>query len=195
MRKAIFLLLLFAMTSCNLFNDIGGIYQFAKCDFRLKSIDNIRLAGIDVQNITNTNQLNPLNLAQLMAAIATNQFPLDFVLNIEIKNPNNQKAVMNSMDWILMIDDIEMTKGHLDRRIEILPNNQIAVMPLNFNIDLKKVLSGKSADAIINFGLNLAGTGNSPSRVALKAKPSILVGNYSIPYPGYITVKQEFGNN
>lgn len=196
MRKNLCIIfLIFILSSCNLFNDIGGIYQFSKCDFRIKSIDNIQLAGVNVQNILNTNQLSPLNIAQLMAAVATNQFPLEFVLNLEVKNPNTQKAVMNSMDWILLIDDIEMTKGRLDKRVEILPNNQIANMPLNFNVDLKKVLSGKSTDAIINFGLNLAGSGNSPSRVSLKAKPSILVGNYNIPYPSYITIKQEFVSN
>jgi len=194
-KSLIIILLILSISSCNLFNDIGGIYQFAKCDFRLKSVENIRLAGVNVQNIINTSQLTPLNIAQLMAAVATNQFPLEFVLNMEIKNPNSKKAIMNSMDWILLIDDIEMTKGKLDKRVEILPNNQTATMPLNFNVDLKKVLSGKSADAIINFGLNLSGSGNSPSRVTLKAKPSILVGNYTIPYPSYITIKQEFGGN
>jgi hypothetical protein len=195
MKKIIFVLLIvITVSSCSIFNDIGGMYNFAKCDFRLKSVENIHLAGVNVQNIANKSQLSPINVAQLIAAVASNQFPLEFVLNMEIKNPNNQKAVMNAMEWILLIDDIEMTKGRLDKRVEIMPNNQIATMPLNFNFDLKKVLSGKSADAIINFGLNLAGAGNSPTRIKLKAKPSMIIGNYSVPYPGYITISQEFGN-
>jgi hypothetical protein len=100
---------------------------------------------------------------------------------------------MNGMEWILLIDDIEMSRGKLDRRIEVMPNNQTAIMPVTLGCDLRKVLSGKSAEAVKNFGFNLAGQGNQPTRIALKAKPSIVIGNMVIPYPDYITIRSQFG--
>jgi len=40
--------------------------------------------------------------------------------------------------------------------------------------------------------LNLADTGNRPTRVSIKVKPTILVGAMEINYPGYFTVKHDF---
>jgi hypothetical protein len=63
------------------------------------------------------------------------------------------------------------------------------------HIDLQKALNGKSADAIINFGMNLAGAGNKPTRFTLQMKPTIIVSGFPITYPGYLNVKTEFGSN
>lgn len=191
--KLTFLALMVIVSSCDVVNNLSSMYNFTKCDFRLSTIDNVRLAGVNVQNITNFSALSILDAARITTAYATNQMPLSFNLNVEVKNPNNQKAVMNGMEWILLIDNIEMTRGNLSRQIEVLPNNQTAIMPLTLSFDLKKVLTGKSADAVANFGMNLAGSGNKPSRVTLKAKPSVVVGGITFPYPDYITIQNQFG--
>jgi hypothetical protein len=51
------------------------------------------------------------------------------------------------------------------------------------------------AEDAVNMGLGLSGSGNKPTRITLKVKPSILVGQTVLRYPGYIKVNQEFGNN
>jgi hypothetical protein len=191
--KLIILSFVILLSSCDVLKEVSSMYNFSKCDFRLNSVDNVRLAGVNVQKVQTLSDLSLFDVAKLTSAVATNQFPLDFTLNVEVKNPNTEKAIMNGMEWILMIDDIEMTRGNLDRRIEVLPNNQNAMMPLTLSFDLNKVLSGKSADAVINFGLNLSGNGNKPTRIALKAKPSVVIGNMTFPYPDYITIRTEFG--
>jgi len=58
--------------------------------------------------------------------------------------------------------------------------------------DLFQVLSSESADAVINFGLNLGGSGNRPTRMMIKIKPSIYIGKKMIAYPGYIKVRNTF---
>ncbi len=191
--KSALLVLMIIVSSCDVVKDISGMYNFAKCDYRLSSVNNVRLAGVNVQNVNNLSALSIMDAARITTAIALNQLPLSFDLNVEVKNPNKEKAVMNGMEWILLIDNIEMTRGNLNHRIEVLPNNQSAMMPLTLSFDLKKVLTGKSADAVANFGMNLSGQGNKPSRIALKAKPSVVVGGITIPYPDYITIQNEFG--
>jgi hypothetical protein len=167
--------------------------NLTKCDFRLESVKNLNLAGINVQGIKKVSDLNLLDAGKLATAVASNQFPLDFTLNIEAKNPNTAAAGISQIDWILLIDDIEMTKGLLDKQVSIPANNGVALIPLQLHFDLKKALSGKSADAILNFGLNLAGSGNKPTRFTLRMKPTINVNGFPITYPGYLDVKTEFG--
>ncbi|MFZ4741280.1 MAG: hypothetical protein ACOYLE_08980 [Bacteroidales bacterium] len=191
--KIIILSLVVFLSSCDLLKEASSMYNFTKCDFRLSSVDNVLLAGINVQTIQKRSELSIFDAAKLTTAFISNQLPLNLTLNVEVRNPNTQKATMNGMEWILLIDDIEMTRGKLDRRIEVMPNNQSTMMPLVLSFDLKKVLAGKSADAVINFALNLLGNGNKPTRIALKAKPSVVIGSMTFPYPDYITIRSEFG--
>ena len=80
----------------------------------------------------------------------------------------------------------------MQQNIQIPANGGTSIIPLTIGINLKEALKDKSGDAIANFGLNLAGAGNKPTRITLKAKPSIMVNGRSIAYPGYLTVENEF---
>ena len=65
--------------------------------------------------------------------------------------------------------------------------------PLLQEADLKQVLSGKSGVALINFSLNLSGSGKKPTRFTIKLKPTVEVSGKSYTYPGFITVNTEYG--
>jgi len=185
--------LLAFFSSCDVLNQVSQMSNLTKCDFRLESVQQLNLAGINVQNVRKMSDLNMFDAAKLASAVASQQFPLDFTLNIEAKNPNTSAAGMTRIDWILLIDDMEMTRGILDQQITIPANNGTAIIPMQMHIDLQKALSGKSADAILNFGMNLAGTGNKPTRFTVQMKPTITVNGFPITYPGYLNIKTEYG--
>jgi hypothetical protein len=187
--------LLIFFTSCDVMQQVSQMNNLTKCDFRLESVQQLNLAGINVQNVKSISDLNMFDAAKIASAVGSQKFPLDFTLNIEAKNPNTTAAGMNHIDWILLIDDIEMTSGILDKQVTIPANNGTTIIPMQMHVDLQKALSGKSADAVINFGLNLAGTGNKPTRFTLKMKPTITVGGFPITYPGYLNIKTEYGVN
>lgn len=182
-------------TSCDVMQQVTQMSNLTKCDFRLESVQQLNLAGINVQNVKSISDLNMIDAAKIASAVGSQQFPLDFTLNIEAKNPNTSAAGMTKIDWILLIDDIEMTRGTLDKQVTIPANNGIAIIPMQMHVDLQEALKGKSADAVINFGMNLAGTGNKPTRFTLQMKPTITIGGFPISYPGYLNVKTEFGVN
>ncbi len=187
-KSLIIISLTILIGSCKQLQQLQNI---AKCEFRLSSVENIRLAGVDVQSLNSINQIGIVDVAKLSTAFLTNEFPLSLKLNIDAKNPNPGAAAITAMDWIFLIDDIEMTRGILNQRYNI-PANQNTIIPLQLNFNLKKVLSGKSQNAVVNFALNIAGTGNKPSRLTLRAKPTISIGAIGIPYPGYINIKTEY---
>jgi hypothetical protein len=198
-RKTIITLLpflfIFGLYSCDVLQQAGRMATFARCEFRLQSVNQLRLAGVQVQNIQSTSELSLLDAAKLTTAIASGSLPLEFILNVEARNPNASQAGMSRMEWILFIDDTEMSRGILEQPVTIPANNGIAVIPMKLNLDLMKVLSGKGKDAILNFGLNLAGAGNKPTRFSMQLKPTIQVASIPVTYPGYITVRTEFSNN
>jgi hypothetical protein len=176
-------------------NQVSQMSNLAKCDFKLQSVQQLSLAGINVQNVKKLSDLSLFDGAKLASAVANQQFPLYFTLNIEAKNPNPNPAGMTKIDWILLIDGVEMTRGILDKQVTIPANNGLAVIPMQMHVDLKKALSGRSADAIINFGMNLSGSGSKPTRFTLQMKPTITIGGFPITYPGYLNVNTEYSSN
>lgn len=183
-------LILLSITSCDVVKQVQQAGNFVTCSFKLKDIQDVRLAGISIQNKSSVTDLNIGDAARIAAALTGGAFPLSFNLNVEAKNSNGSVAGLNRLDWILFIDDIEMVSGTNEEAINI-PANGSTVFPLSMNVDLKKVLTGKSGQAMLNFGLNLAGSNGEPTRIKLKAKPSIMIGNRLVAYPGYITISAD----
>ncbi len=180
--------LLLVFSSCK---ELQQLANMAKCEFKLKSVENIQLAGLNIQNISNVSQFGVADLAKLTTAFLTNEFPLNFKLNMDVNNPNPTAAALTALDWILFIDDIQMTNGILNQKFTV-PANGNTTIPMLLNFDLKKVLSGKSKDALINFALNLAGQNGKPTRLMLKAKPTVNVGGIALQYPSYLSVKTDY---
>lgn len=189
-------LALFSLTlipGCDVLKQATEMVNLSKCEFRLSSVDQLRLAGVNIQQVHKLSDLNLLDAAKITtAAMSGSALPLNFTLNVEVKNPNTATAGLSRLDWILLIDDIEMVSGTNEQRVQIPANGGTAMLPLTIGVDLKQVLKGKSGDAIANFGLNLAGAGNKPTRITLKAKPTIMVGSVPVSYPGYLTIQNEF---
>jgi len=183
-------------SGCEILDQARQVAMLSKCEFKLSSVDQLRLAGVNIQQVRKLTDLNMMDAAKITtAAISGGSLPLNFTLNVEARNPNAATAGLTKLDWILFIDDIQMVSGVNEQRIQIPGNGGTGTIPLTIGVNLKEVLKGKSGDAIANFGLNLAGAGNKPTRITLKAKPTIMVGSQTIAYPGYLTIQNEFTSN
>jgi hypothetical protein len=187
------LILALAFGSCK---SISQGKRFAQCQFRATTMDNMVLAGVALPpNLQDISQLNFLEAAQIMATFSGGgEFPLTFIQNVEVQNPNNEVAAINRLEWILFVDDKEITQGANDQRVEIQPN-AITNMPLSFKIDLRKVINSGAASAFTNLVLNLLKQSKKPSSITLKVKPSFKIAGMMMPYPGYISLTQQFSAN
>jgi len=181
------------LSSCKVAQPTQSALNLASCEFRLLSAEKIIIAGISVDQYSSVRDLGVADFAMIMGALTQPELPLSLQLNIEVKNPNTSSAGINSLEYIIFIDDIQMVEGRYDKPV-IVPASSTTVIPVQLNMELKQALKGKSMDAILNFGFNLAGMGSTPTRFKVKLKPGILIGNTSLYYPGFITVKTEFVN-
>lgn len=175
--------------SCNFLKEISTL---GKCEFRVTTLEDPEIAGVDISQIRSFTDLNFVDMGIISSSFLRGDLPLSFTLNVEVRNPNPAMAALNGLEYIAFIDDMEVARGQLDRRIEIPANGGITTIPLRLNTDLIDILRKDSRQALVNFGLNLADAGNRPTRVSIKIKPTILVGAMEINYPGYFTVKHDF---
>jgi len=181
----------FIYQSCDI---LQQMITFTKCEFKMNSLTNATVANVQVQNKKSFTDLTLMDAANVTKTLLGGSLPLNFDLNIEVKNPNTSAASMQKMEWKAFIDDIEMAQGVMNQQIAIQPGGS-QVIPLKVSIDLKKILNNKTKDALLNFGFNLADAGNYPTRVKLDIKPTVYIGSFPLEYPGYFTLKKDFGAN
>ena len=187
------LLLLLPFTGCNVARQAQQASNLVNCEFRILAVRDVNLAGVQLQNIKSVNDLNIGDVARIMGGLASPVFPLSLLLDLEAHNPNANEAGLNRLEWILFIDDIQMTSGILDQPVSI-PANGTLNIPVQLGVDIKQALSGKSGDVMLNFCMNLAGVGNTPTRFKIKLKPTVIVAGTAITYPGYITVNTTYNS-
>jgi len=181
-------MLIFSLAGCTQLLELS---RMRECTFKFKDVSNVRLSNINIQNVSSFSSLRFADAAKLLASYTSGNLPLTFTLNLEAKNPNTMKASMNGLEWIAIIDDIEIAKGNVSQNIVIPANNVATAIRISVSVNLLEVLSGKSKSAILDFGIGLAGAGNTNSRIKIKIKPNIKVGNAYLPMPGYITLTPE----
>ncbi len=175
------------MFSCDVAQSLVSTYSLTQCKYEYNSISSISLGDI------NLNSNNLANSALAMTTLFTkNTLPLQFTLNLDVKNPGTQTALLNGLQYILQIDGIEMTTGAVDSKLQVAPGGA-GVLPILLNFDLKKAMNGQSGDAIKNLALNFVGIGSEPTNVTFKLKPALNVGGQLVPSPAFIPVSFSFG--
>lgn len=189
LKTVLITLMIVVFHSCSVMRQANEMKTFANCEFFLQTAENYKLAGVELEGVKKADDLSFSQVSTILLAFAKGNLPLDFTLNILVLNPNSSVAAMNKLEWILFIDDIEMTSGVLNERIEIQPNGSSKVIPVDVYFNLNNALDGKTAEALVNFGMNLTQQGERPTRLMLKAKPYIKVGGRMQDYPGYIKIK------
>jgi len=172
------------------FNEIAAL---VKCQFRLASVSKVSLLGIPLAGKTRITDFNLLDAAKLQRALSGGSLPLDLTLDLEVRNPNPSKASLSGMEWALLLDGGEITKGRMEKPLSVAGNGGVSPLPLSVTLDLNQVLSGKNFDSMLNLALNIAGEGSKPTRLTMKVKPSISVAGQTIPYPGTLSVGAAFG--
>jgi hypothetical protein len=179
--------------SCSAVQDIQKAFtNLTRCQFKLTNVDNFILAGIP---LAGKNSINMLDGAKLVAAFAENSFPASFTLNVAARNPNDgtggtpkASATLTSLAWTLVVDNTVTVNGNIGSSIVIPGTGQETVIPLPISLDLAQFFKDKGYEHIINLALALGGSNSSPSRITLRAKPTLQTDLGPISYPGEISI-------
>ena len=182
--------------SCDLLtqltSQVASVANLANCDFSLKNVNNVSVAGVNVKNLTSGN-LSATDVVKLVAAYQSKQVPLSMDINVNVKNPTQQQAAMTAMNWILAIDGTDVANGASNRTYTIKPSTTTTV-PLGVNTDLGQLFSSKGVDALKNFASSFSNDGTS-SKIGLRIRPSMTVGTTQVPFPNYIKIEKKTGKS
>lgn len=180
------------IASCTTLRQFAALRQV---DFGIAGVENARLAGVDVDDIREYEDLSATQIARLGLALASNRMPFDFQLQLSALNPadNDVAARLVRMDWSLWLEDRETVSGTLDRTYVLEPG-QPEEIPLTISLDLLEFFD-RNAEDLVDLVLAATGQGGAPARLSLRARPTIDTPIGPIRYPQPITiVSREVGS-
>lgn len=180
-------------TSCatlqSVLSQAAQLANLANCQYTLKNVTDVTVAGVSIRNVTNGN-ISATDILKLTTAITSKNVPLAMNVNVNVNNPTAQAAALTAMDWIMEIDGTQFATGTSTNAYAINPNGN-TVIPLNVNTDVYSLFS--NINSLKNFVTSFSSDGTS-SKIGLKIKPSINVGGVQVPMPNFITLEKTTGN-
>jgi LEA14-like dessication related protein len=168
---------------------LSGAYNLANCDYKYQSISNISIMDLNLAN-----GLSPLMVPAVLTILNGNasSIPLNFTLNIDVKNPNSGAAAFQTMGYIISIDDIQFTTGSLNQAFHV-DAGQSKTLPMNIGFDVAELIKNNSRTAVVNVLKNFLGLSDQASSVTVQLKPAFKVGEQTFTSPVYIPVGFTFG--
>ena len=186
MNKYIFkytaiIILFLSLASCSQVSDITkSLMNLKNLDYRLTGIESVRLAGIDFKKGMSLKDLSIMQVAQLTNSVSKKSLPIDFILNLEAKNPNEDKgkkfsttATIESFDFDVFLDNNKAFTGGLANPVKIESNGGIKIIPLKISFDLTEIYETKQYDKFVNIAMNLAGFDIQKTKIAVEANPVV----------------------
>ena len=172
-------------------NEAASLANLVNCEYNLKNVSDLQIAGVNVKKITNGN-ISASDVLTLTSALLSKKVPMDMNVNIDIKNPTERDAALTAMDWILDIDNSQFAQGKSSNKYTVTKQKTTTV-PLGVTTDLYSMFSKDGINSLKNFVSSFKSDGTS-SKVGLRIKPSLNVGSYVVPMPNYIKVEKKTGS-
>lgn len=192
MNKIFFLCLLaIGISSCGINRQAQQIKALEMCNYKLIDASNITVAGTDVKKLIKNQTIDLINAPALALGYLRKDIPLRANLNLQITNPSGDLAAINNFDYIILINKQEIANGSVNQRVSIEAGQSVSV-PIQLNANIYQFISnGQVLSDITDFLSGAAKGSEKKGMVTLKIKPSIMVGNGLVKYPGFITIDKE----
>lgn len=169
----------------NVANNITSIANLANCEYSLKNVSNVSVAGVNVKNVA-SGSISATDVVKLVSAITTKSVPLTLDVNINVKNPTENNALLATMDWALDIATKEFVTGVTSQSYNIAAKKTTAV-PLGVSTDLYSLFSRDGLESLKAFAGSFTNQGTS-SELGLRIRPSISVAGQTYKSPTYIQI-------
>ena len=192
MKKTLFLCLLtITLFSCGVNKQAQQIKALEKCTYVIASASQITVAGTDVKNIIDKDNINLSSLPGLALGLLRKDVPLKAKLNLEISNPTANLASINEFEYQILINRQEIATGFVDQNVTVEPG-KTTLVPVVINANVYPIISNKKLmDEVTKFLSAKKGGPEQKGLVTLKIKPSFMVGKSLVKYPGFITIDKE----
>ncbi|MBD3370002.1 hypothetical protein GF402_06540 [Candidatus Fermentibacteria bacterium] len=199
---------LLALCSC----DVTDPFTLLRCEFRVESTKDFYLAGVSLDSLES---LSSSQVAQVLAAWAEGECPMDFTLNVGIRNPNDSSsagmdipATLTDFGWDLYLDtsddgDFDTTwvcSGSLGSPFEVPEGGETVILPLDVAFDAFALLGSLDPMFVIDLALAIGGIDSDIrdpqhlGRLYIKTLPEFDTPLGPITYPSELLINLDWAD-
>lgn len=184
-RWAALMILVAGVGGCATLQQMAALRQV---DFALAGVRGGRLAGIDLGRVSSYSNLTAADVGRITLGLARHDLPLEFQVDVRAENPPENKvtATMARLGWSLFLNDQETIHGVVDSP-QSLPPGQPVMIPVVMRLNLLEFFDGSARD-MLDLAAGIAGLDADPTRVSLRAVPTVDTPLGPITYPTPITI-------
>lgn len=169
---------------CSVFS---GLSTVKECNYTFAGLDNFSYAGVKLDKLKDPKSLTLTDSINILTALRDKNTKLNFNALVDIENPHDGTASVETLDWKLFLDGVEMLEGINKDTIKI-EANKTSRANIQAAVDPTKVLNGNSLESLWTLYCKLSGRETAKSsKVTLKLKPT--VGGHTLK--DYLTLDKE----
>lgn len=188
-RMMLFTAVILLLNSCSALSEFAA---FTRCEFRLHSLQDLEICNIKASEKSSWTDFSYMEGQVIAGRVLNRSLPVEITANIEVRNPGATVAAVNAIQWILMIDELQVAQGSISDRVVVEPEGGLNMFPVRIQADFFDYLKGENAQSMLNLLLNLINASKQDSQMILKIKPSVLIKGQEIFYPEYFQITKEF---
>lgn len=192
MRKSIILVLFtLGLASCGINKQAQQIKALKDCQYKITSVDNARLAGTNLKKLFNDGDINIGSLPGVALGFLRKDIPLDATINLQITNPSGVAAAINQFDYKILVNHTDLAEGTVHQNVNVA-QGQTTTVPVSIRSNVYKLLTNQDIlNDVMKAAKRTSGSDKSLGLLTIKIRPTFMIGNTPIKYPGYISISKE----
>jgi hypothetical protein len=193
-KKLLLCLLTVSMFGCGVNKQAQQIKALEDCTYKITSVNAVTLAGTDLKRLVGQQDFNIASLPGVALGLLRKDIPLRANLNLEINNPSAKLAAINQFEYKILVNNTDLAEGMVNQAVSI-PQGQTVTVPVQMSANIYGLLSsGNVLNDIIKAAQKGAKSDEKLGLLTIKIKPTIMIGNTPVKYPGYITINKDISS-
>jgi len=161
---------------------VDELVNMLNCKFEVQSIENFTFAGVLFDELDSLEDISDADMAIIDEAIAAENAPVHFILNILGTNPNDVIASVEKLQWIMAVDGLDVAEGVVTKRFTI-PAQETNILSLDVDANVMSIYNDSIVENVYSLYQDII---NGHTSIAtLKIKPTV----NETEFPNYITLQ------
>jgi hypothetical protein len=167
---------------------LEGLAQLPDVEFHIDGATGATLAGVKLDGVQDARDLQPLEVLTIAEAVRRGSVPLRFDLHVGADNPGDAAydLRLEKLEWTMLLEERETVSGVLERNIVLAPAATTDI-PVPVELDLMEFFEEGASD-LVQLALRLTGSEAEPTRVKLRARPTVRTPFGPMRFPSEITI-------
>ncbi|GGE43620.1 hypothetical protein EV200_101350 [Pedobacter psychrotolerans] len=195
--KNTLLLCLFTLTifGCGINRQAQQIKALEDCTYKITGVKQVSIAGADIKQLMQQQTFSLTSLPGVALGLLRKDIPLRANLNLEITNPSSNLAAINQFEYKILVNNTDLAQGIVNQNVSIAQGQTVTV-PVQLVSNIYGLVSNGN---VFNDIIKAAQKGSSSKDeklglLTIKIKPTFMLGNTPVKYPGYITINKDISS-